>query len=199
MTLRRPIIEVLFQHGKFDIHSTETTAWALCFLAISLPFLSVIRVIAPAFYALGDFRTPVFAAIGAILVNVIGAGTFFKWMQIGGLALSTSLALAFNLILLVIRFRRKFGPLEDEEQVLSSLGKITFGSLLLAATSYFIIIIPGFYSHQLFSKQLMAFSVAIAAGIFVFFLICWLLRSREISEVWGIVMRDPEEYCSLLG
>src|SRR5438105_14488823 len=50
--LARPIISVIYEHGRFDARATEQTAAALQFYAIGLAAYAAIKVLAPAFYAL---------------------------------------------------------------------------------------------------------------------------------------------------
>src|SRR5262245_12746012 len=66
--LRREIIEVLFEHGDFNAHSTALTAWALPFFAVGLSAFAMVKIIVPAFYALHDTRTPVKIAFIAMFL-----------------------------------------------------------------------------------------------------------------------------------
>src|SRR3982751_2389681 len=50
--LARPIIAVIYQHGRFDAAATAQTAAALQFYAFGLAAYAAVKVLAPAFYAL---------------------------------------------------------------------------------------------------------------------------------------------------
>ena len=69
IALRVPIISVLFQRGEFGVQSTLLTAQALLCYAVGLWAFSVIRIIVSAFYSLQDTRSPMKAAIVALIVN----------------------------------------------------------------------------------------------------------------------------------
>ena len=57
--LSRPIIALIYEHGKFKQTDTDATSKALIFYAIGLFAYSGIKVLVPAFYALGRSRVPV--------------------------------------------------------------------------------------------------------------------------------------------
>ena len=57
-TLAAPIVRLLFQHGKFNEHSTQQVSFALVCLVPGLVSFSLVNIFARAFYALGDILTP---------------------------------------------------------------------------------------------------------------------------------------------
>ncbi len=70
--LASPIISVIYQHGRFTAEMTRQTAGALQFYAIGLVSYSALKVLTPAFYAIGKRNTPMvvsFLAIGTNLVS----------------------------------------------------------------------------------------------------------------------------------
>jgi putative peptidoglycan lipid II flippase len=69
--LRKPIVALLFQRGEFGPEDTQLVAWALLWFGVGLLGHSVVEIISRAFYALHDTKTPVFASIGAMGLNVI--------------------------------------------------------------------------------------------------------------------------------
>ncbi len=66
-----PICATLYQWGKFSAYDTRMAALSLQALALGLPPFMIAKVLAPAFYARQDTRTPVRAAIITIAVNVV--------------------------------------------------------------------------------------------------------------------------------
>ena len=68
---RVPLIRLLLERGEFTLRSTELTAVALAFYAFGLIGHSAVEILARAFYALHDTRTPVVAGIGAMAGNVL--------------------------------------------------------------------------------------------------------------------------------
>ncbi len=58
VVLGRSMIGAVYQHGHFTASDTERAAMALSCYAIGLTGYSAVKVLAPAFYALNDARTP---------------------------------------------------------------------------------------------------------------------------------------------
>ena len=56
--LARPIISMIYEHGRFQPEDTAATAQALVYYALGLYAYSGVKVFAPAFYALDDARVP---------------------------------------------------------------------------------------------------------------------------------------------
>lgn len=92
IALRTPLVELLFGYGQFDTSSVATTAGVLSFFLLGLPAHASIAVLARAFYARQDTRTPVMAAMLAVAVNT-GLGVIFVGpLGLPGLALAIAIA-----------------------------------------------------------------------------------------------------------
>jgi putative peptidoglycan lipid II flippase len=70
IVLRRDVVTILFNYGKFGGPAIDLTATTLLYFLLGLAAHSLIAVLARAFYAGRDTRTPVMAAILAVVVNV---------------------------------------------------------------------------------------------------------------------------------
>ncbi|MGA9421671.1 MAG: murein biosynthesis integral membrane protein MurJ [Rhodanobacteraceae bacterium] len=73
--LAEPLVSTLFQHGHFTAHDAHMAALSLSALSFGLPAFALVKVVAPAFYARQDTRTPVragvIAMIAAMLMNIV--------------------------------------------------------------------------------------------------------------------------------
>jgi putative peptidoglycan lipid II flippase len=103
--LARPIIRLIFEHGRFSAHATTQTARALSGYAVGLVAYSAIKVVAPAFYALGRTRVPLLASLSAVAANLVWNFLTFRSLGHVGLALGTSVAATVNLAVLLIAFQ----------------------------------------------------------------------------------------------
>src|ERR1041385_54979 len=135
--LASPIIGVIYQHGRFTAEMTRQTAGALQYYAIGLVAYAALKVLTPAFYAVGKRNTPMLVSFMAI-----GANLFLNWLftfRLGwghrGLAFSTSIVATINFLLLYTLMRRHTRRLETR-QLLGSLTKICIAGALLAATCW---------------------------------------------------------------
>jgi putative peptidoglycan lipid II flippase len=127
VALREPIIQVIFEHGRFDHASTVNTAAALLCYALGLYAYAVTKIQVPTFYALGDTRVPVMASTTAVVAKLAANGAFvFALPALGlnpflGLALSTSIAAWTNLGILAWGLKRRAGSIAGHGVVKSTL------------------------------------------------------------------------------
>ena len=113
VTLAEPIIRLLFEHGdKFTAASTQRAAFALMCLAPGLVAFSTVNVLARAFFALGDTRTPMKISICCLFVNLILAGILIVPLRQGGLGIANTLTSGCNVALLLFALRKKLARLE---------------------------------------------------------------------------------------
>jgi putative peptidoglycan lipid II flippase len=118
IALRVPLVRFLYQNGEFTAHSTALVAWALLWYTAGLISHSLVEILARAFYALQDTKTPVAIGSSAMALNIVFSLTFpglfsrAGWMPHGGLALANSLATTLEAIGLLIFIRRKLASLE---------------------------------------------------------------------------------------
>ena len=113
LLLAGPLVATLFYGGEFDASTVAMTTMALQAYAAGLVGFSFVKVLAPAFFAREDTRTPVRIGIVALCVNlVLGASLAWYLTKNGfggphvGLATATSVAAIVNAVLLYIGLRR---------------------------------------------------------------------------------------------
>ena len=189
--LASPIISVIYQHGHFDAEATQQTARALRFYAIGLVSYAALKVLTPAFYAIGKRNTPMVVSFLAI-----GANLFLNWLftfRLGwghrGLAFSTSLVATMNFLLLYALMRRHTRRLETR-QTLVGLGKICLAGALLAlvcwAANYWWL---DAWASLRFLQKLAILLGAIAFGAMAFFGAAFFLRVSEVQDIIDVFRR----------
>src|SRR6266536_653090 len=189
--LARPIISVIYEHGRFDAHATEQTAAALQFYAIGLAAYSAVKVLAPAFYALDKKYLPMLVSIFSIIINFALNWFFMFKMKLGhrGLALSTSLVAVTNFLLLYIMMRRYAGWLETGA-MLKLLSKLLVAGAVLAAICWLalqFLFAPGVRLPEW--QKILEVTITIALAAAAFFGAAFLLRVNEVREVFDLVSR----------
>ncbi len=113
--LAEPIVRLLFERGRFDAASTDMAYTALVALAPGLIAFSLVNILARAFYALGDTRTPMRVSIFCLVVNlVLTAGLIIPLRQVG-MGLANSASALLNVALLAFALKKKLGHLEWAE------------------------------------------------------------------------------------
>ncbi len=103
--LGEPIIELIFQYGRFGVQDTRSAALALAMYSIGLASYSGVKVLVPACYAFGNTRLPVISSVVVVFLTIglnrAMVGPFGFW----GLALGTSLAATVNFCFLLFGVR----------------------------------------------------------------------------------------------
>lgn len=140
IVLRVPIVRLLFEHGAFTAADTLAAASSLLFYAGGIVAYSLIMVLLRVFFAFSDVKTPVYAGLCGIAVNVLVSLVSVDVMGHDGLALATTLGSVGNMLVFLFFLKKHlpdmcFGPL------LLSGGKILLASLLMGlavfAAAYF--------------------------------------------------------------
>src|SRR5262249_47178023 len=108
-----PVIGLIYEHGRFTAADTAAAAQALAGYAVGLAGYAGIKVLAPAFYALNDARTPMRVSVLSVVVNFALNWLFVRVLGFGavGLALSTSAVALANCAILLAILRLRLGPL----------------------------------------------------------------------------------------
>lgn len=100
--LSGPVLTTLLHYGKFNAFDVAMTAKSLSAFAVGLPAFMLIKILASAFYARQNIKTPVKIAAIAMIVNLIFNALLIFPLKHAGLALSTSIAATLNATLLWI-------------------------------------------------------------------------------------------------
>ncbi|HLZ80182.1 MAG TPA: murein biosynthesis integral membrane protein MurJ, partial [Ktedonobacteraceae bacterium] len=133
IVLGLPIVQVLLQHGAYNLQSAFFTTFPLAGFAMGLAGLSMVEILTRSFYALRDSTTPVIVsvlqfifkiALSLILINMAVWGP--QWGTFA-LAFSTSIAGSLEAIVLLWLLNERIGDLQL--RVLS----VYAGRILLAA------------------------------------------------------------------
>ena len=113
----RPVIALLYEHGRFGPEDTTNTAGALAMYCIGLPAFAAVGVFTRTFYALGDTRTPVRASFVSVAINITLNLLLMRPLGHFGLALATSVTSIVNLLQLTLALRRSVGALEGRRTI----------------------------------------------------------------------------------
>lgn len=188
MVCTRPIFSLLFMGGAFDYATVTSAAHALFYYAMGLTFVALARVLAPAFYALNDTRTPVWTALAAFVINAVLSLALMGPLLHGGLALATTLSALANMLLLAWALRRRTGPFGGAQTLISAL-KCAGASIPMAAAVWYICSLtdwslPG---HKLLKTGILG--GAVVTGVGVYAVCAVLMRSTEVREVSTLLRR----------
>lgn len=188
LILNRPIIQVLFQRGLFGLESTTMSASCLLFFSIGLPFVSAVKILAPAFYSLKDTRTPVIIAFFVMIVYLSLAFILKNPMRVSGIALALSIAEAFNFFLLFFFLEKKIKRIEKREIILSAL-KSVLSAAGMGAVVW--LIIKQFDFQRLpFIEQLGALLLTILSGILAYVVFSLLFNNKDLKSLRELFSKE---------
>ncbi|PIT99843.1 MAG: murein biosynthesis integral membrane protein MurJ [Bdellovibrionales bacterium CG10_big_fil_rev_8_21_14_0_10_45_34] len=162
------IVTVLFERGNFSAHDSLMTAQILQIYSVAILAYSVVRVLAPMFYAMENTWFPALVSALSLTVHVVMAPFWIEAFQIQGLVFSTVLSSAMNGILLMLGLRFWIGPIWGRDLILHFIKLIVIGSLV-ALSCIVIGNIQMFETHYLdMLSQLILSAVVFVAVVYAF-------------------------------
>jgi putative peptidoglycan lipid II flippase len=105
--LAEPLIATLFNYGAFNAHAVTAATAPLMAYAAGLLGIILVKILAPAFYARQDIRTPVKIAVGVLIATQLMNLVFVPVLGVAGLALSIGLGACINASFLFTGLRRR--------------------------------------------------------------------------------------------
>ena len=185
--LSRPIIMLLFEHGKFDATATTLTSGTLIFYSLGILFYGYRDVLNKAFYSVHDTKTPMINAVLSLALTITLNFILIKPMQANGLALASSVSAVFTTILLFFSLRKKIGAF-GLKGIFISLLKSAAATAIFSAVLYFgyDILNKNFPKAHVFYMQFLILAIIGIVGIVLYFFTLKLLKSAELE--WGINM-----------
>ena len=186
--LAEPIIRLLFEGRRFGPDATLRAAWALQCLAPSLVAYSLVNVLARAFFALGDTKTPMQISIVCLVVNLICSIALVQWFRQGGLGMANTVSSALNCTLLLYALRRKLKRL-DLGQLLASLGALALACLVAIGITW--VTARGWENwigHAALPQRLGAVFVPATVAAVAYWLVTLACKVPAVEEVTGMLL-----------
>ena len=100
------LITLLFMTRSFDAESVRLTLAAFTFHMPGLYFIALNRVVAPAFYAQSNTKSPTIAGVISMAVNIILAASLVSHFKGAGIAFALTVASAVNTVALLIFLKK---------------------------------------------------------------------------------------------
>ncbi len=181
IVLREPIVRVLFERGAFDPRATAMTAFAVLFFGIGLVPMALREVISRVYFGLQDTVTPMLLGLGAVAVNVGLNFLLVKPLAHGGLALATSLASAFAVVVLFEVLRRRLGGLGGREILDGTWRSCLAAGVMGLGAAWIWRLLGDFAAGQGFLVEAGVLGLTICAGAGIYGLASSLLGLPEVG------------------
>src|SRR5688572_4015026 len=183
LVLATPIVRLIFERGRFTDADTAATAAALMCYAPGLIGYSAVKLVSPAFYALGNSRIPMIASTASVAFNVAINLILVRSLGHRGLALGTAAAALLNAGVLLVLLRVRLGGLEGHRLLVASV-KISLASVAMALAAYYserALHVP-FGGDGVIAQAVRVFG-AIGGGMCVLAIFAHLLRIEEFTQL----------------
>lgn len=175
MAIGLPIIQVLFERGKFDNFASLLTNTALFYYVLGLPAFAITKIFANTFFSFQDTKTPVKIAFIVMFVHVILCVALMRPLGVGGLALATSLCAYMNVFMLFYKLKKKIGKIGAKKILLSSIKALVASGLM------------GIIAYQIMQIKvlpiLVTLMISIICSIIAFIILLKILKSSEIEQL----------------
>lgn len=182
LVLRAQIVRVVLGSGKFDWEDTILTFQALGIFALSLFAQGTIPLLARAFYALHDTKTPFYIALVTEIVNISAVLILIGKYQVVGLAIAFSLSAVTQMLLLLFVLRSRFDNLDDKN-IIKFIVKIAIASVVtgfsIQLAKY---LVAPMVNLDTFIGIFFQLSASSLIGLSVFIGMCYALKLEEFFK-----------------
>ncbi|MEK9132112.1 MAG: murein biosynthesis integral membrane protein MurJ [Patescibacteria group bacterium] len=180
LALRIQIVRLLLGRGKFDWSDTILTANTMGFLLSGLAFGGLVFLLARAFYAMKNTRTPVIISCIAVVSNIVGSVVLTKifHLETYGLAIANATANIINATLLIVFLSKRLNAaiLDWKEIFKFIIGALVMVLAVQLAKSSFGYI---FREIDTYPELIVQTVSSILVGVFVYFGACWTLKCKD--------------------
>ena len=138
LVLAEPMVRLLFERGAFDAASTRRAAGALYLLAPGLICFSTNNILARAFYALNDTKTPMLISLYCLALNLVLVFFLTIPMEQRGMALANTTSAVCNMALLFYALKKALPKFELREllPILFSIATLAMAAAVVAWSSH---------------------------------------------------------------
>jgi len=189
IALAVPVVRLLYERGRFTAADTQATATALLIYSFGLLGYTGVKVLAPAFYALGRPRVPLAASALAVGTNLVVVLLGFRHLGFRAVALGTALGSLANAALLVGVFERRVSGLLGRG-LFRGIGRMAVAAAVMAplvrgaATG-----IERLFGTRGLPAQLLTGLLPVLLGIAVYAALTRALRLPEVAALQSLLRR----------
>jgi putative peptidoglycan lipid II flippase len=189
LVLAEPIVRLIFEHGKFGPTATHRAALALMCLAPGLLLFSMTNILARAFFALNDIKTPMKISLACLALNLVFAFWLVRDYREAGLAAANTLSAVFNVWLLLYALRKKLARLEFGDLWQGMVASLA-AAVLAGEVAYCLRMLwETHVGHATFTQKLgEVFVPMISAGLIYWGVALWL-KVPGAHDILGLLRR----------
>ena len=181
--LRAQIVRLILGSGEFAWSDTKATAVTLGFFSLSLFAQGAIPLLARAFYALKNTKTPMYVSIATVIVSVFFGYYLSTSMGVAGLALAFTIGSYFNAIMLYFLLSKQYNFSLDKK-FFYIIVKITFVSFITAVFVWLTMnLAADIVNMQTFWGIFEQFTISFVMGAVIYFALTYMMKFEELTWV----------------
>ncbi len=185
--LRVPVVRLIYERGAFGPDATRGTADALLFFAIGLIAYNGVKVLAPAFYALGTPRAPVLGSTLAVAVNLTAVLLLHPRLGFTAVTLAITLGATANMVLLLLLAEARLGGLFRLDLGWAVLRMALAAAVMGLGVFWAAAALEARLGTATLAARLWQGLLPVVLGVALYGAAAWLLRVEEVHELAGFV------------
>lgn len=182
------LIDAFFTRGEFLSSDAAMSGHALFHFAWGVPAFVLIKVLAPAFFAREDTRTPMRYALTSVVINTALGASLFFWMKSNGqagfigLAIATSIAAWVNTGLLTLTLIRREWYVPGARLV-SGVVRAVLATMIMSAAVWWMLGHLDDIRAELWNSRLASAAAIVLAGGIVYAFAALLTGAIRVSDI----------------
>lgn len=183
-----PFVTMIFLGGRFDLADAAATGSVLTALVLGLPGYVLVKVLVPNFYARSDTRTPVYAAIAALVIFVVFNLVLLDRLGAVGVALASAIGAWINAAMLyaVLAWR---GHYRGDLTLLGRIARQMVAAAVMGAALWYTSgWLAGYYAAGLL-ERLFAITVLVLCASAVYFAVAYLVGAIDRERIAVLIKK----------
>ncbi len=186
---RTEIIRLVYERGAFGKEQTELTSTALLWYSFGMLGYGMQEMLTKAFYAEQNGKTPMRVSVVGIALNITLSFVFVRVLHTGiaGLPAAASLASLFMSFTLSVLLSKRY-------KIFNKKFNLNILKILIAGASMALVMImlSGVSFSDDFLGKFLALLVPSFAGVVVYIVTCFVLKTEETSMVLNIIRKRSD-------
>jgi putative peptidoglycan lipid II flippase len=187
LVLGAPVVRLLYERGRFSALDTQGTASALGLYALGLVAYTGVKVLAPAFYALGSPRVPLLGSVLAVATNLAILVASYERFGYRGVALGTAAGSLVNVAVLIGVLERRLGGLLRRGAVVGMARMILASALMAAPAAWLSAALEARFGTAGLTAQLLTGLLPVTLGAVLYGVAAFALRVPQLQWVLSAV------------
>jgi putative peptidoglycan lipid II flippase len=184
-----PFVTMIFQGGRFDLADAILTGNVLTALVMGLPAYVLVKVLVPGFYARADTKTPVYAALAALVVFVALNLVLLEPFGVVGVATASAIGAWLNAAVLYAVLAARDHYRAPGSLLLRIARQVVAAAAMGAALWFARDLLTGYYAAGILAR-LFALIVLVACAAIAYFGVAYAIGAVDRGRIAQLTKRE---------